>query len=165
MDEHERGWIIVEGASGTFVASLNNQQIGDSTRGETSNEFEVTSFLRDRNELWLEFEKSGRGQLWQDVYLEIRASAWLGRLSAHRVGDSLEVVGTVFGADQGNLDLYVILGRYPVIHNTVRAAPGGKSFRFASSPLSVAEWPDRAVVELCHQSAIWHHEEVVLTGN
>jgi hypothetical protein len=162
IDPDERAWLIIEDVSRNCVVSLNGMTIGAWSSDKIA-EVDVTESLRERNELRLELPAGDRGMPWTEAALEFRGQAWLQRLSVRRIGERLELAGTVMGQTENALDLYAVLGRTPVIHTKVQAGPNGRSFRVASGPLFDREWPLSVLVELVHESAVWHSENVSLS--
>jgi beta-galactosidase/beta-glucuronidase len=73
IDANERVWLTFAGAASVADVSLNGRFLGRHEGADEPFEFEVTSLLRDRNELIVEVESpTGDGGLWGEVALEIR---------------------------------------------------------------------------------------------
>src|SRR5262249_15876271 len=89
-DAHERVWLTFAGAEASAWVWLNGQFLGEHKGGGRAFEFEVTGWLRVRNELTVEVEApGGAGGLWGEVALAVRAAAFLrgGRGGRSRAGD------------------------------------------------------------------------------
>jgi hypothetical protein len=76
LEPHERVWLVLERSALSGEANLNNEPLGQIDPAQQVIEFDVTSRLRERNELVLEFEVAGPQSteewLFADVRLEIR---------------------------------------------------------------------------------------------
>jgi hypothetical protein len=80
LDPHEHVWLVIERPVLTGEAQLNSEPLGQLQAGEGPMEFEITTRLRERNEVVLDFEMvASRSRLpaaddllFADVRLEIR---------------------------------------------------------------------------------------------
>src|ERR1700704_6209723 len=98
-------------------------------------ECDVTSILRDRNELIVDVEcLEGSSGLWGEVALEIRGTAflrnveiWLKRNATDK-DSRLHASGEVVGHCDGILELYLIAGNRNVGYQVTKASPEGQAF-------------------------------------
>jgi hypothetical protein len=79
LDPHERVWLVIERPLLSGDGQLNGEPLGPFGAGHVSKEFEITSRLRERNEVILDFELAAdrplpppTNLLFADVRLEIR---------------------------------------------------------------------------------------------
>ncbi|MEX2141503.1 MAG: hypothetical protein WD894_19715 [Pirellulales bacterium] len=76
LDPHERVWLLIERPVLSGEANLNSEPLGRMNLAQHLVEFDITSRLRERNELILDFEivppESTDEMLFADVRLEIR---------------------------------------------------------------------------------------------
>jgi hypothetical protein len=140
---HERVWLVFHALTMPCEAWLNDQPLGN-----IGHEIEVTSLLRERNELRVDLPANTR---WDEVALEVRGQAWLSELTATRRDDRLILRGRLNGTAGGRLDLYAILDRRTAIQAALDALG---PFELTSEPLE--HWTDEAHVELVQGSTIWH---------
>jgi hypothetical protein len=162
IDAHERVWLTLGGVESRTKIWLNGQSLGEHGGAAAPLEFEITSLLKERNELVVEVEGSSAGGLWGEVALEIRCQAFLRNLRIWATRDTAGVMvhaaGEVAGSCEQLLDLYVIVGRSPVGYQPVRA---GEPFEIAAGPLATASdaQPDSRLdvrVELVRGALPWH---------
>jgi hypothetical protein len=162
IDDYERVWLVFEGLTGPATVALNGHELGRQGCREGSLEFEISALLQPRNELVLEIEQSGDlGRIWEEVALEVRCLAWLKEVRVGFVNDQgnrLVVDGVVKGVSPGVLELYVVLGRSPLLYSTIHPSPGGEPFHLRSDPLTedIAAQPTLPVrVELVNGAVPW----------
>ncbi len=72
IDENERVWLTFAGVEGIAAIWLNGQFLGRHEGPQQPFEFEITSLLRNRNELQVEVEGPETGGIYGEVALEIR---------------------------------------------------------------------------------------------
>jgi hypothetical protein len=159
IDSHERVWLIVEGVADRAAIALNGAVLGR-TQGTAPAEFDVTALLRPRNELIADVEGPAEGGgLWGEVALEVRCTAFLRDVRVGVRGGQLQVTGMVVGSADGPLDLYVILGRRPLVEGRVTAEPAGGPFTL-EAPVPEAGWQERqpaaVQVDLVNGAAVWY---------
>src|SRR5262245_46475366 len=105
-DSFERVWLAFDAIAGRSEIWLNDEPLGTWPGGSTPFELEITSRLRERNELRAEIESDENGGMAGEVVLEIRGRAWLAALHAELSGERIRVRGVVRGQAEGPLDLY-----------------------------------------------------------
>lgn len=168
LDDFERVWLTLSGAKPGAEISLNGRLHGLFDGKADALEFDVTQALQERNELVIELEKKDETSgPWTDVALEIRCLAFLRdiRLGATLGGENarLHVTGTVAGETELPLEIYVILGRFTIAYQTVRA--GNAPFQICSEELPPARWQVSEIgagpcqnvrVELVQGSVRWY---------
>ncbi len=156
IDSHERVWLTVAGVSDRAALVLNGTPLGQAD-GATPAEFDVTSLLVSRNELSAEVEGPAEGGgLWGEVALEVRCTAFLRGVRPRVDGRGvLHVEGTVVGTADGPLDLYVILGRRPLVEAQVTAEPAGRLFHLQAR-LPQGEPAEAVQVDLVNGAAVWY---------
>lgn len=142
IDAHERVWLIGEGVEGPADISLQGERLGTVESGKFA--FEITARLRDRNVLQVDLDVSpGRVQLWDDIAMEVRATAYFSNV----VRDAAVVRGTVVGSADRPLEVYAVAnGRthgYAEVH-------AGSEFI-----LDVASAKGPVRVELVNVSTVW----------
>ena len=135
LDDYERVWLTFAGIGGEAEAVLNDCPLG---RIATESAIEITSLLRQRNELAIEIDgTSEQGGLWGEVALEVRCTAFLGdlRRSAILTGDRVElcVSGRVVGKAERPLEVYVLFERSVVGYQVVTAMAEGQAFEIRGS--------------------------------
>jgi hypothetical protein len=167
IDAHERVWLTFADVPGPADVRLNGQPLGRS--GPGSFEFEVTPLLRPRNELVVEVEGGGLGE----VALEVRCTAFLRdvRRRADVRGDraDLHVTGRVVGVAERPLELYVVVGRSPAAYEVVTATAEGQPFHVVVPGLAVPA-PEGGAgvvvkVDLVNGATVWYtSEEAVALG-
>ena len=102
IDAHERVWLVGQGVSGPAEIVFQDQPLGRVAGGFA---FEVTARLRDRNLLKVSLEIiAGQTRLWDDIALEVRATAYLEGI----VQDGRRIRGRIAGTSEGPLDVYVL---------------------------------------------------------
>jgi hypothetical protein len=171
IDPHEHVWLTFPGVEGHLDAWLNGQPLVLPAAKGRSHEFEITPFLRPRNELVVEIESPmDQGGLWGEVALEIRCAAFLRKVRSSLLGEGearrLQLRGEVAGEHDGPLELYGLLNNATVIYTQVRSAPRGQPFEVLSEPLSIeSAGPHMARVDLVLGAVCWYTIEQVLDGD
>jgi hypothetical protein len=146
IDEHERVWLIGEGVAGPAEVRLAGQALGVVSGDHFA--FDVTRLLAKRNLLEVELDAGPeRTRLWDDIALEVRATAYLDGVRTTREADGRFVEGRVAGSADRPLEVYVLIAGRNCSYEVVEA---GKSFRM---PID-ATGPVR--VELVHVSTVWY---------
>lgn len=139
IESHERVWLIGDGAAGPIDVALQGEALGTVANGRFA--FEVTARLGERNRLTLTLDAGpDRVRLWDDIALEIRATAYLDDV----VREAGRVTGRIAGTCDGPLDIYVL-------------ADGGESGYCQGSAGDVFAIPieNPSRVELIHVSTVW----------
>jgi hypothetical protein len=159
IDAHERVWLTFAGAEGAAAVWLNGHLLGRREPSEAPFEFEVTSLLRDRNELAVEVEAGGgRGGLWGEVAMEVRCTAFLrGVRAGVAEGNKVRVRGEVVGASERPLDLYVLLDGRTAGYTTVTPSPHGEPFQVDAEAPGVGA---AVRVELVDGGTVWYVAEL-----
>jgi hypothetical protein len=159
IDPHERVWLTTAGVSDRAEVALNGTLLGR-VEGAAPAEFDVTDLLHSRNELIAEVEGPAEGGgLWGEVALEVRCTAFLRDVRAWISKEELHVTGTVVGSADGPLDLYVILGRRPLVEGRVTAEPAGGPFHLeARVPETGGQegQPAAVQVDLVNGATVWY---------
>ncbi len=142
IDVHERVWLIGEGVVGPAEIALQGEPLGAIGSGRFA--FDVTHLLQERNVLKVALDVvAGRVGLWDDIALEVRATAYLDQV----VQDGQFVRGRVAGTCDGPLEVYALAAGRTRGYGEVR--PG--------EPFAIAL--DGTVsglrVELIHVSTVW----------
>ncbi len=124
---------------------------------------EITTLLRERNELIVEVESSNAASgLWGEVALEIRCTAYLDAVRVWRVpgddGIRLHAAGVVVGSAERPLDLYVLLGGQTLAYTAISASPAGQPFELVSEPLApdAVETAGEVGVDLINGAVKWY---------
>jgi hypothetical protein len=164
IDDHERVWLTIEGLAGATSVSLNGERM-DSRAVDT--EFDVTSWLHERNELIVDIESDDKPiTLWEEVALEIRCTAFLRKVQVRaRISGGvtiLEAIGDVISAREETLELYLILDRRTVAYAPIIATPAGGEFRLRARDLEI-DWTEAhaARVELVAGAVVYYEYEQV----
>lgn len=146
IDAHERVWLVGEGMAGPVAISLLGP-LGSVAKDTFA--FDITARLRDRNLLAIELQATpDRVVLWEDIALEVRASAFLENVSNER----LVVHGRVAGTSDKVLEVYALANGRSCGYSEVSA---GQSF---SIPIEEGSGPLR--LELVHVSTVWDVVEI-----
>lgn len=162
IDSFERVWLTFAGVRGKADVLLNQQHLG--TGDGESFAFDVTSLLRERNELVVEID-AGAGEAWGEVALEVRCTAYLRNVriwfSRDAEGLRLEATGEVVGFCAGPLELYLICDRFTAAYAVAEAAAEGNPFHLvALDPMMSADAEEHVVrVELVNAAAVWYEFE------
>ena len=84
IDAHERVWLTLADINGSATLTLNDHLLGEAQNGPL--EADVTKLLGPRNRL----EIVARGSHVGEVAMEVRATAFLQRVKAHRADGKLQ---------------------------------------------------------------------------
>jgi hypothetical protein len=156
IDAYERVWMTFGGLPAAARISLNGSILGRQENAETPFEFDVTALLQGRNELTVELlEPPIAGAGWGEVAMEVRATAYLRNVRAHRDGATLRVTGEVVGTCDRPLDLYVLADNKTVHYSTVAARAEGQSFTVTCDKAAVRQ----VRVELVNGASVWYRWE------
>jgi hypothetical protein len=156
IDADERVWLTFAGVGGRVEVSLNGQILGTHDGGAPF-EHEVTALLGPRNELAMRFE--GGGELWGDVALEVRRTAFLRGVRAAADGGRIRVQGEIVGSAGRPLELYVLFDGRTVHYGMVEPTAAGRAFEV------VADGPGKEVrVELVDGACVWYAVELPLAA-
>lgn len=162
LDAHERVWLCLDKPRCPALLTLNGEFLGGVSAGELW-ERDMTERLLPSNQLLIEQREGPLG--WQDVFLEIRALAYLEQLTVIQSdvgsGDG-EIRGTIRGPEGLSLELYVLAERHCLTHQTIRLTAAATNFRIA---VPFGERPPGSSkpgwrVELVSGSIPWHVAEV-----
>ncbi|MCX7699737.1 MAG: hypothetical protein N2039_02560 [Gemmataceae bacterium] len=162
LDAHERVWLCLDKPRCPALVTLNGEFLGRVSAGELW-EHDVTERLLSSNQLLIEQLQGPLG--WQDVFLEIRALAYLEQVIVIRgdVGSgNCEIRGTIRGPEGLSLELYVLAERECLTHRmiqlTATITPFSMSIPVERHPAdsSASRWR----VELVSGSIPWHVTEV-----
>ena len=140
IDSNERVWLIGEGVVGGAEVTLQGERLGLVENGRFA--FEVTRLLRDRNLLKVDVEViAGHDRLWDDIALEVRATAYLDQI----VQDGQFLRGRVAGTCAGPLEVYALANGHTRGYGEVRP---GETFAIALDGAA-------SRVELIQTSTVW----------
>jgi hypothetical protein len=158
IDAGERVWLTVEGVSVPATLTLNGRCLGIC---EKTAEFDVTSLLQPRNTLEMIVDVSpGVTQPWEEVALEIRATAFLQHVEFQVAGEApaqLRARGLVIGSAERPLDLYLLAGASCLAQCTVETAATGRPFVLSATlPDSNREPALPVRIELVDAATIWY---------
>lgn len=107
IDVTERVWLTFAGIEGQATGELNGHGLGALTSGS---ECEVTGLLRNRNMLVVDIDCMAPScGLWDEVALEVRATAYLHQVHFRQAGELLEATGQFVGTAPRPLDLYLLV--------------------------------------------------------
>ncbi|GIW78243.1 MAG: hypothetical protein KatS3mg105_0050 [Gemmatales bacterium] len=140
LDSHEHLWLTFGGADRKADVWLNGHYLGGH-EGDGAFEFEVTSILKERNEVIVEVESDRDGGLYGEVALEIRCPAFLRNIDLDCSGKgpllNFHVRGEVVGTSPAPLELYLLLDEKQMARQRVTASPEGSPFRIDLEGLQV----------------------------
>jgi hypothetical protein len=176
LDDDERVWLTFAGVDASASVWLNGQSMGKHEGAAEPFEFDITSILRQRNELIVEVESPNTyGGLYGEVALEVRCTAFLRSVRAwierEDAGESFHISGQVVGQSLYPLDLYAILGRSTVAYARAEPSIAGILFHLVSGTFETqvlrqqeAQTSDqlRIRVELVHGGTLWYGIDVPL---
>jgi len=146
IDAHERVWLVGEGMAGPAEISLLGP-LGLVTTDKFA--FDITARLRDRNLLEIQLQATPeRVALWNDIALEVRASAFLENVTTER----LVVHGRVAGTSDKVLEVYALANGRTCGYSEVSA---GQSFS-----IPIEECIGALRLELVHVSTVWDVVEI-----
>jgi hypothetical protein len=155
IDDFERVWLSFAGLDGRATVVLNDQQLGVV---EGPAEFDITKLLQPRNLLRVDVESpEPTGDLWGEVALEVRATAFLRDVRFERQDDRLTAHGLVQGEAPRPLELYLFAANRFLTYERIEAAPAGQPFMLKGE-LAEQDWPSPlpARVELIDGAVIWY---------
>jgi hypothetical protein len=160
IDDYERVWLTFAGLSGDVVVILNTQPIGsfqfDGTiRTGTTYERDVTSLLLPRNELVIEVRPASEQP---EVVMEVRRTAFLRRCRVWMEDKHWKASGELVGDAEGELELYLIVGRRTAAYRTLRASGGEVAFEMTAD--EEVEDAATARVELVQGAVVWYGVDV-----
>lgn len=169
LDDWERVWLTCQGLTGRARWSLNGNQIRPAVGGEGRLEAEVTSSLRDRNELAVELRPGGAEEsVWEEVALEIRCRAFLRGIGAvvqpAQDGWLIQVHGELVQEHPGDpLELYALVDDRNQDYQQVRTDESVSPVHFML-PLERTEAGKEVTVriDLVNVSTVWHTAECVV---
>jgi hypothetical protein len=169
LDATDHVWLTFAGIQGTARVWVNDQLLGQMEEVRDPFEFEITAFLRARNQLRVEVEAGDdSGGLWGEVALEIRCPAFLRQVQVTAViaGDTadLHVAGEVVGTAERPLDFYVLLDDATILYTTLEPAAAGRPFHQVAAGLPPERWQpaDRRHeirMELVNGATVWYRIE------
>jgi hypothetical protein len=160
IDDTERVWLTFGGIEGAATVWLNGQLLGQPDHPENGFEYEVTSLLRERNELVVEVDGPAGGGVWGEVALEVRRTAFLRDvLLLPEPGPRLRICGNVVGVAERPLELYAILDRSSVGYTTVEPLPEGRPFTLLADALGL-EGKHSLRLDLVDGSVVWYTLEL-----
>jgi hypothetical protein len=152
IDPDERVWLLIEGLASTANVILNDADL-DSASGAA--EFEITSLLLPRNEVIVHFPVSpGQGPPWDEVYLEVRRTAYLHDVQVRIEGGNVHALGQVVGYSAGPLDLYLVADRVPAAYISLTPLESGQPFKLCGPGGAGPVLEVR--VELVQGSVVWY---------
>lgn len=168
IEATERVWLTLLGLSGQTEVWFNGQKLGDCGPAEPTAEFEVTQLLRPRNELQLLFTAAAdTHDLWEEVALEIRSTAFLRHVQAMfapAASESLVVTGWVVGSSAQPLDLYVLIDDQTRAQTSIEPTEAGQPFRLTVAPVALNAETE-ILVELVDGGVVWYGVDVPLPGD
>jgi hypothetical protein len=160
IDETERVWLTFGGCAGQGIAAVNGVELGEI--GDGGAEFDVTRWLRPRNELCVEITGPVDGGLWGEVALEVRRTAFLRNVRLWYEGKYVQATGEVVGEGEG-LELYLVVDRYTLAHQVLgRFASDGHPFAL-STETEQLEADSIGKVDLVGGAIVWYTVEQRLT--
>jgi hypothetical protein len=160
IDAHERVWLTLAGLSNAAAIWLNGTLLGRHA-GTAPLAFEVTAYLRDRNEVLVEVEStSGADGPWGEVALEVRCTAYLQTMRAWwttaTAGAILHAAGEVVGDAERPLDLYLLHAGQTLACTSIVARSAGQPFALTSEPLPADQEHGEVRVELVNGGSLWY---------
>jgi hypothetical protein len=162
IDAHERVWLTIGPASGRLRIALNGTPLGQQDNGGC--EFEVTSLLRERNELSIEADGGETGGLWGEIALEVRCTAYLcdvacGAKLRENGSTRVCVTGAVAGSCAQLLELYLLIDGSAAAYAALSAPVASQSFCLVSEtppPGLSANEPHGVRIDLVRAAMIWY---------
>lgn len=156
LDATERVWLTFSGFTCPAEVRLNGTLLGAALCG--ASDFEVTNLLGQRNQLELTMTAGpDQEDSWEEVALEVRATAYLRGVRVYRGGSELHVAGEVAGFADKPLELYVLRDRSNVAYRTIEA---GQAFHLVIPKPPPTQQPGRVRIELVNVSVKWHAVEL-----
>ncbi len=174
IDPHERVWLTIDAFEGDAEIRVNDVILARVTGGAPF-ESDISTLLRQRNELQIVLEGGVDAGLWGEVALEVRCAAFLAKVSpyARRLGGAIVVgaSGELIGEADGLLELYLLVNGRTVIYLPIEASGPQKLFTLGSAllPHEIAEGldftkPVAMQVDLVKGATVWYtfHGKVTL---
>lgn len=158
----EHIWLTCAGCTGCRQVTLNGHTLGQVTRPTDLQAFafDVTSLLRDRNQLEIDVEaRTDDAGLWDEIALEIRKDAYLVDVRAVRGESAVIVTGLVMGVALRPLELYTLVDARHVDYRTIEPRETGEPFRIELADVI----GENVRVELIHISEIWYVVELPIS--
>ena len=152
IDSDERVWLLFDGLTSPAALTLNGADLGTATDRA---EFDITSRLLSRNELTVDLTVSpGQAIPWNEVWLEVRRTAYLRDVHVRIEGQSVQAAGLVVGHAEAPLDLYLLADGSSVAYISLTPLESGQPFQVGGpvSAVPVAE----VRVELVHGGVVWY---------
>jgi hypothetical protein len=174
LDDWERVWLIGQGLTGRASWSLNGKQVRSGVGGQNLLEAEITSLLRERNELGVELQPGGADEfVWEELALEIRCRAFLRNIGAvvrrTQAGWVIQVHGELVKGQPGDaLELYALVdGRnqdYQQVQTDEPVSPVKFILPLATTEVGKEEAGKEVTVrvDLVNVSTVWHTAECVV---
>jgi len=159
IDTTERVWITCAGVTGKAVVTLNKQPLGSPPSGVRF-EYEVTPLLSARNELLIDIAGEQEADLWGEVAMEIRRTAYLRGCRVGFVKQHWHASGELCGEAEGELELYLIVERRTVAYRTIRTSSGPVVFTMQSD--EPGELNTQARLELIQGAVVWFGLDLAL---
>jgi hypothetical protein len=167
IDEWERVWLTCERVEGRSDWRLNDAEVAATAALEGSWEAEVTTLLRDRNELVVRVEGDERDSgLYGEVALEVRCRAYLRgvRVYVHptEVGWVVHVTGGVVSEHPADpLELYLLIDGKNHDYSRLQSDQWETPFQFMAQVEGKQAGEKVTVrVDLVNGATIWHTVEL-----
>jgi hypothetical protein len=155
IDPDERVWLTFTCVSGAGRVVLNGSLLAE--HQEPPFEADVSALLRTRNELVIDAEiGSEKSEVWGEVALEVRCTAFLRGVAIRPVGSGVEVTGEVVGVSDRPLELYVLLDRHQAVYEVIAPAEFGRRFRLVAELPEGADQPSIVQVDLVNGATVWY---------
>lgn len=153
IDEPERVWLIGEALAAPADITLNETLLAEGQAGAFA--FDVTKLLAARNRLEIVMAAAADADLWGEIALEVRCTAYLDAMAAQRRADgAVEVRGRVKGVCDGPLEVYGLADGRHVHYRMIEASEAGTPFEFVIARAEAAV--ERVRVELVNVATIWY---------
>jgi len=161
IDEYERVWLIGERLEGTADITLNGRELARGHSGPFA--FDVTALLGQRNQLDVVIQaERDDGGLAGDVALEIRCTAYLDNMTAHRDETGIVMIaGAVAGTADAPLEIYVLTDGRHAHYEKVEASAAGTPLHIAIGPRDPPV--EQIRVELISVATVWYIWETTLS--
>src|SRR5262249_25949757 len=158
IDSYERVWLTGTGLRGSAEVWLHGKVLGSHPGAF---EYEVTALLQPRNELLVLVEVADNGQLWEEVALEVRCTAYLRGVRVWMEQGMLHAAGKVVGTAERPLELYLVQDRSTAAYATTKATPEGMPFQLTGEGAGQGA-PQSVRVELVNGAIVWYVFETTL---
>jgi hypothetical protein len=170
IDPHERVWVVVEGLTETVEAAVNGVPVapltpsplqqGPGEQEKGAAEIDVTTLLRERNELTLDVKLSPGSVLWDEVALEVRCTASLRSVKIRVEEGKIHVCGEVVGVADRPLELYLIADRSPTAYVQVVMSGEAQPFDLATDECHQdGKMVERVKIDLVKGASVWYTVE------